>query len=39
MLTVYQGGDSLVVTVSVIGDGVDPDSAAEIIARKAFARF
>ena len=39
MLSVYRGGDALVVSVTLTGKGVTADAAAETIARKAFKRF
>lgn len=39
MLSVYRGGDALVVSVAKTGNGVKPDAAAETIARKVFKRM
>ena len=39
MLSVYRGGDSLVVSVYGIRDGAKADAAVEAIARKAFSRL
>lgn len=39
MLSVYRGGDALVVMVYGIANGAKADAAAEKIARKAFSRF
>lgn len=39
MLSVYRGGDALVVSVSLTAKGTNPDAAAETIARKAFKHF
>ena len=39
MLSVYRGGDALVVSVNGIGEGAKAHAAVEKIARKAFSRF
>jgi hypothetical protein len=39
MLSVYRGGDALVVSVTLVHNSAKTDAAAETIARKAYKRF